>query len=180
MPAGEINADLAPLLLLVRRVRDVNLEFARSPLFGNATGPAQEILQAEEQLRILEKNVHAAMRSPEWPQRGRFSQFQQRVCNVKLLPGRTPSKTKALATQKQLGWLPPEQPSDDGAEELAPVRQHLPPSRPPREGGWGRDLPRFHVRENVSRADERLAAQIADAPAPFWSQVRDALAERHP
>ncbi len=114
LPAGEINAHLAPLLLLVRRVRDVNLEFARSPLFGNATGSAQEILQAEEQLRILEKNVHAAMRSPEWPQRGRFSQFQQRVCDVKLLPGLRPSKTKALATQRQLGWLPPEQPSDDG------------------------------------------------------------------
>jgi hypothetical protein len=59
-------------------------------LFGNATGSAQEILQAEEQLRILEKDVHAAMRSPEWPQRGRFSQFQQRVCDVKSLPGRTP------------------------------------------------------------------------------------------
>ena len=101
LPAGEIDADLAPLLLLVRRVRYVNLEFVRSPLFGNATGSAQEILQAEEQLRILEKDVHAAMRSPEWPQRGRFSQFQQRVCNVKLLPGRTPSKTKALATQRQ-------------------------------------------------------------------------------
>jgi hypothetical protein len=118
LPAGEINADLAPLLLLVRRVRYVNLEFARSPLFGNTTGSAQEILQAEEQLRILEKDVHAAMRSPEWPQRGRFSQFQQRVCNVKLLPGRTSPKTKALG-QRQLGWLPPEQPSDDGAEELA-------------------------------------------------------------
>jgi hypothetical protein len=24
------------------------------------------------------------------------------------------------------------------------------------------------------------AAQIADAPAPFWARVRDALAERHP
>jgi len=23
-------------------------------------------------------------------------------------------------------------------------------------------------------------AQIADAPAPFWGHVRDALAERHP
>ena len=44
---------------------------------------------------------------------------------------------------------------------------------------WSTD-PRFHLRENVSRADEELAAQIADAPAPFWRQVRDALAERHP
>jgi hypothetical protein len=24
------------------------------------------------------------------------------------------------------------------------------------------------------------AAQIADAPAPFWRHVRDSLAERHP
>jgi hypothetical protein len=29
-------------------------------------------------------------------------------------------------------------------------------------------------------ADEEFAAQIADAPAPFWRHVRDALAERHP
>ena len=48
------------------------------------------------------------------------------------------------------------------------------------EGGWGMDRPRFHVRESVSRADDELAAQIADAPAPFWGHVRDALAERHP
>ena len=96
LPAGEINADLAPLLLLARRVRYVNLEFARSSLLGNATGSAQEILQAEEELRILEKDVHAAMRSTEWPQRGRFSQFQQRVCDVKLLPGRRPSKTQRI------------------------------------------------------------------------------------
>jgi hypothetical protein len=46
----------------------------------------------------------------------------------------------------------------------------------PREGGWSADVPRFHLRENVSRADEELAAQIADAPAPFWRHVRDALA----
>jgi hypothetical protein len=47
-----------------------------------------------------------------------------------------------------------------------------------REGGWGTDIPRFHLRENVSRADEELAGRIADAPAPFWRHVRDALAER--
>jgi hypothetical protein len=35
-------------------------------------------------------------------------------------------------------------------------------------------------KESASRADEKLAAQIADAPAPFWRHVRDALAERHP
>jgi hypothetical protein len=49
-----------------------------------------------------------------------------------------------------------------------------------REGGWGTDIPRFHLRENVSRADGEFAAQIAAAPAPFWRHVRDALAERHP
>ena len=43
---------------------------------------------------------------------------------------------------------------------------------------WGTDIPRFHVRDYVSRADEELAARIADAPAPFWQHVRDALAER--
>ena len=37
----------------------------------------------------------------------------------------------------------------------------------------------FHLREYVSRADEALAAQIADAPAPFWRHVREAVAERH-
>jgi len=49
-----------------------------------------------------------------------------------------------------------------------------------REKGWGTDLPRFHLKENILRVDEKLAAQIADAPAPFWAHVRDALAERHP
>jgi hypothetical protein len=33
----------------------------------------------------------------------------------------------------------------------------------------------FHLRENVSRADDELAAQIADAPAPFWRHLREAL-----
>ena len=45
---------------------------------------------------------------------------------------------------------------------------------------WGTDIPRFHLRENVSRADEELIARIADAAAPFWRHVREALAERHP
>ena len=44
-----------------------------------------------------------------------------------------------------------------------------------RESGRDTDLPRFHLRENVSRADEELAVQIADAKAPFWRHVRDAL-----
>jgi hypothetical protein len=45
---------------------------------------------------------------------------------------------------------------------------------------WGTDIPRLHLRENVSRADEELAERIADASAPFWRHVRDALAERRP
>jgi hypothetical protein len=44
-----------------------------------------------------------------------------------------------------------------------------------REGGWSTDLPRFHLRENVSRDGGELSAQIADAPAPFWRHVRDAV-----
>ena len=47
-----------------------------------------------------------------------------------------------------------------------------------REGGWGSSLPRFHLEQAVSRADDELAARIAEAPAPFWQHVRDALAER--
>jgi len=49
-----------------------------------------------------------------------------------------------------------------------------------RGGGWSADIPRFHLRENVHRADDKLAAQIAEAPAPFWRHVRDALVARHP
>jgi hypothetical protein len=45
---------------------------------------------------------------------------------------------------------------------------------------WGTDLPRFHLGEYVSRADAQFAAQIADASAPFWGHLREALAERHP
>jgi hypothetical protein len=41
-------------------------------------------------------------------------------------------------------------------------------------------LARFHLSEAVSRADNTLAVQIADAQAPFWRHVRRALAERHP
>jgi hypothetical protein len=49
-----------------------------------------------------------------------------------------------------------------------------------REGGWSTDIPRFHLGDYVSLADREFAAQIADAPAPFWRQVREALAERRP
>jgi hypothetical protein len=44
-----------------------------------------------------------------------------------------------------------------------------------REGGWSTDLPRFHLREYVRRADEKLTERIADAKAPFWRHVREAL-----
>ena len=48
-----------------------------------------------------------------------------------------------------------------------------------RTGGWKADIARFHLSESVSRADDALAERIADAPAPFWLHVRDALhAER--
>ena len=39
---------------------------------------------------------------------------------------------------------------------------------------WGTDIPRFHLWEYVTYSDDELAAQIADAPAPFWRHVRDA------
>jgi hypothetical protein len=35
-------------------------------------------------------------------------------------------------------------------------------------------------REHVSRADEELAAQIADAPAPLWRHVREVLDRPRP
>jgi hypothetical protein len=43
---------------------------------------------------------------------------------------------------------------------------------------WSTGLSRFHLREYVSRADETVAAQIADAPAPFWRHVREAVEAR--
>jgi hypothetical protein len=64
--------------------------------------------------------------------------------------------------------LPPEQPSDEGAEA------DLRPRTDGEVGGSSTDS-RYHLRENVSRADEELAARIADAPAPFWRIVRDAI-----
>src|SRR4051812_9309785 len=49
-----------------------------------------------------------------------------------------------------------------------------------RRGGWSTDLARYHLRERVSRADEKLIERIAEAQAPFWQHVRDAIAARHP
>jgi hypothetical protein len=48
-----------------------------------------------------------------------------------------------------------------------------------RQGGWDSDLPRFHLGQAVERGGDELAGQIADAEAPFWAHVRDALAERN-
>ena len=36
-----------------------------------------------------------------------------------------------------------------------------------REGGWNSNIPRFHLGQAVSRADEELAERIAEAEAPF-------------
>ena len=64
----------------------------------------------------------------------------------------------------------------DGLRKYARIFRNVADAR---GQSWGTDIPRFHLRENVSRADEEFAAQIADAPAPFWRHVRDALTERH-
>jgi hypothetical protein len=44
-----------------------------------------------------------------------------------------------------------------------------------REGGWSANLPRYHVRQAVDRADDDLLERIAGAGAPFWCHVRDAI-----
>jgi len=49
-----------------------------------------------------------------------------------------------------------------------------------REGGWSTDLARYHLRERVSRADEKPIERIAEAQASFWQYVCDAIAARHP
>jgi len=36
------------------------------------------------------------------------------------------------------------------------------------------------VSAQAAERRRRLAEQIADAEAPFWAHVRDALAQRHP
>jgi hypothetical protein len=38
----------------------------------------------------------------------------------------------------------------------------------------------YHLETAIAHVDERLAERIADAEAPFWAHVRDALAERNP
>ena len=46
--------------------------------------------------------------------------------------------------------------------------------------GYGSGSASSHLETAIACVDDRLAAQIADAPAPFWAHVRNALAERHP
>ena len=60
----------------------------------------------------------------------------------------------------------------DGLRDFASIFRNVAQAR---EGGWATDIPRFHLQESVSRADEEFAAQIADASAPFWRHVRKAL-----
>jgi hypothetical protein len=47
-----------------------------------------------------------------------------------------------------------------------------------RQGGWDSTLPRFHLGQAVSRADEGLVEQTSEAEAPFWGHVRDAIEDR--
>jgi DNA topoisomerase IB len=49
-----------------------------------------------------------------------------------------------------------------------------------RQDGSAPKLADFHLRQAVERGGDELGERIADAPAPFWRHVRDALAERHP
>jgi hypothetical protein len=44
-----------------------------------------------------------------------------------------------------------------------------------REGGWSANLHRYHVRQAVDRADDDLLGRIAEAEAPFWGHVHDAM-----
>jgi hypothetical protein len=60
----------------------------------------------------------------------------------------------------------------DGLGDFAGIFRNVADAR---QGGWGTDLPRFHLEQRVRRADEELVAQIADARAPFWQHVRDAM-----
>ena len=60
----------------------------------------------------------------------------------------------------------------DGLRKYASIFRNVADTR---GQSWGTDIPRFHLRENVSRADEKLVEQIADAPAPFWRYVREAI-----
>jgi hypothetical protein len=45
-----------------------------------------------------------------------------------------------------------------------------------RESGSDPSIADFHLRQAVEHGGDELAARIADAEAPFWRYVRDALA----
>jgi hypothetical protein len=63
----------------------------------------------------------------------------------------------------------------DGLRKYASIFRNVADAR---GQSWGTDIPRFHLRENVSRADEQFAERIADASAPFWCHVREAVQAR--
>jgi hypothetical protein len=102
----------------------------------------------------------------------------------------TPCRQGGSDARRFLG-LPPEQPSDDGAEKVTrrATAEAIGNRRHPlvrlssifrdvssaREGGWNTDIPRLHLRQNVEDADEKLIERIAKANAPFWQHVREAL-----
>ena len=65
----------------------------------------------------------------------------------------------------------------DGLGSFATILRQVADAR---EGGWGTEFPAFTFGRTSPAPTSELAAQIADAPAPFWRHVRDALAERHP
>lgn len=79
--------------------------------------------------------------------------------------------------------------ADVSARELEATAEALTPRRHPlhdfagifrnvagaREGDWNTNLPRYHVRQAVDRADDDLLERIAGAEAPFWAHVRDAV-----
>jgi hypothetical protein len=47
-----------------------------------------------------------------------------------------------------------------------------------RGGSWSAGQSRFHLETAIARVDDRLAEQIEDAEAPFWQNVRAAVACR--
>jgi hypothetical protein len=61
----------------------------------------------------------------------------------------------------------------DGLRDFASIFRNVADAR---EGGWSTSIPRFHLEEAVSRADEGFVKQISEAEAPFWRHVRDAVA----
>jgi hypothetical protein len=42
-------------------------------------------------------------------------------------------------------------------------------------GGWSTSIARYHVREKVERPDDAFLERIAEAEAPFWRHIRDAV-----